>query len=184
MVPTTPGCLPLPKCRRLYRGGMKREEWITQWATSAVEWVEDRTVLRAGGSRVYESAPCIWTRLQRGSSTRGHIGVFLHSSREEALSAAADFAVDVLGGSDSRELANRLYEAGRYEELLELYERVHISGDAILRVEWGLPVGDLSAVDGLRREEPSAAADPDGDKRLDDWLHGLSDDDRDDDLGR
>ena len=158
-------------------GGMERQEWITQWASSAVEWIEDRTVLRADGSQILESAPCFWTRLQRGSSTGGHIGVYLHRSREEALSAAANFAVDALGGSDSRVLANLLYEAGRHEELLELYERVHVSGDAILKVEWGLPVGDLSTVDGLLREVPPAAAGADRDERLDDWLHGLDDDD-------
>jgi len=180
MVPTTPGCIPLPIAGGSIVGRMKREEWITQWATSAVEWIEDRAVLRSDGSQAYESAPCIWTRLQRGSSTQGHIGVYLHTSRDEALSEAANFAVDVLGGSDSSELADRLFEAGRYGELLELYERVHISGDAILRVEWGLPVGDLSTVDGLRREVPSAAAEANGDKRLDDWLHGLNDDDDDD----
>lgn len=156
-------------------GGMERQEWITQWASSAVEWIEDRTVLRADGSQTLESAPCFWTRLQRGSSTGGHIGVYLHRSREEALSAAANFAVDALGGSDSRVLANLLYEAGRHEELLELYERVHVSGDAILKVEWGLPVGDLSTVDGLLREVPPAAAGADRDERLDDWLHGLDD---------
>lgn len=142
--------------RQSYIDGMKRERWVARWAATAVEWIEDVTVFRTDGSRVVETAPCIWTRLHRGSSTQGHVNVFLHSSREEALAAAVDFAIDVLGGGSNRDIADQLYEAGRYDELLDLYERTHVSGDAILRVEWGLPVGDMSGVDGLRREESAS----------------------------
>ena len=84
------------------------------------------------------------------------------------MTAAAEFAVDVLGHSD---VATRLYEAGRYEDLLALYERTHVSSDAILRVVWGLPVGDVSGVKGARRVEeqpPYVDHHPDGDDD-DDW---------------
>lgn len=36
---------------------------------------------------------------------------------------------------------------------MALYERTHVSSDAILRVVWGLPVGDVSGVKGARRVE-------------------------------
>ena len=112
-------------------------------------WSEDVVRIRPDGSRLIEASPCIWTRLHRGSSTHGQIHVFLHSSKYEALEAGAVFAIEVLGGSD---VPDQLYRDHRYEELLALYES-HAPGN-ILRVEWGLPVGDLDDVDDLHREVP------------------------------
>lgn len=130
---------------------MKRKAWIKQWAAGATEWSEEVVMIRPNGSRVVEASPCIWTRLHRGSSTAGRINVFLHSSKAEALEAGALFAVDVLGDSDE---AVQLFRDHRFKKLLELYERTYVHHDAILRVEWGLPVGDLGGVDDTYRETP------------------------------
>lgn len=128
---------------------MNRDEWSSAWAVEAVEWSEDVTMVRADGYREIEATPSIWSWLHRGSSTRGRIHVYLHPSRDEARQAAANFAVNALGS----ELAGRLYRSGRYEELCELYESTHFTGDGILRVEPSFPEGDLSDVDGAWREE-------------------------------
>lgn len=137
---------------------MSKDEWLCTWVLAATDWPEAVTRLRRTGTRDIEAAPRIWSRLHRGSSTGDSVHVFLHLSRDEALQAAADFAVEALGG----DVAYQLHRTGRFEELCELYERTHLSGNGILRVEWAHPEGDLAEVDGVWRNEPT----PDGDPTL------------------
>lgn len=130
---------------------MNRDEWTAAWAVEAVHWSEDVTAVRADGYREIEATPSVWTMLHRGSSTKGHIHAYLHRTRDDALHAAALFALEALNAPE----AGRLYRAGKYEELCAFYERTHFTGDGILRVEPSDVMGDRTDVDGTWRQELS-----------------------------
>ncbi|MEH6374156.1 hypothetical protein V7793_07420 [Streptomyces sp. KLMMK] len=75
------------------------------------------------GTTVTELAPAVWTLAHRGYSGPGRLDVWTYPTREAALKAGADLAMAC--GMDEESKAQALYQGGKYEELLSLYERHH-----------------------------------------------------------
>ncbi|MFJ1756526.1 hypothetical protein [Kitasatospora sp. NPDC088134] len=75
------------------------------------------------GAVTTELAPAVWTLAHRGYSGSGRLDIWTYTSRKSALKAGADLAMAC--GMDENAKARSLYTAGRYEELLSLYESEH-----------------------------------------------------------
>ncbi|MER7671239.1 hypothetical protein ABTY61_22615 [Kitasatospora sp. NPDC096128] len=75
------------------------------------------------GETTTELAAAVWTLAHRGYSGSGRLDIWTYPSRKHALKAGADLAMAC--GMDEHEQARSLYQAGRYDELLALYESHH-----------------------------------------------------------
>ncbi|MFC9330793.1 hypothetical protein [Kitasatospora sp. NPDC057015] len=80
-------------------------------------------VFHPGGDTTTELAPAVWTLAHRGYSGSGRLDIWTYTSRKRALKAGADLAMAC--AMDDHEAARSLYGAGRYEDLLALYESHH-----------------------------------------------------------
>lgn len=74
----------------------------------------------------------VWTLAHRGYSGGGRLDVWVYPTREAALLAGADLAMQA--GLDEDPNAAALFTAGRYAEVLERYEQTH-PDTHILRVQ-------------------------------------------------
>ncbi|MFI1259185.1 hypothetical protein ACH4U6_36410 [Streptomyces netropsis] len=81
---------------------------------------------------VTELAPAVWTLAHRGYSGSGRLDVWVYPSRKTALKAGADLAMAC--GMDEEAEAQSLYLAGKYQDLLAMYERHH-PDTHVLRVQ-------------------------------------------------
>jgi hypothetical protein len=87
-------------------------------------------VVHDGGS------PAIWTLVHIGYSGSGRCDVWVYRTEIEALSAAAELAVETYGGSPHAAAMEKLREKHKLREVLRLYEELEPPGH-VLRVQLG-----------------------------------------------
>jgi hypothetical protein len=70
-------------------------------------------------------APAVWTLAHRGYSGNGRLDVWVYRTKNAALRAGAELACLCMSEADEYRAARRLFDAGLYQQVLDLYEDTH-----------------------------------------------------------
>lgn len=87
-----------------------------------IQDIDCERALRPDGEMEVRQAPGVWTLAHRGYGGGRALGVWAYPSEEDACRAGAVLALDCLGVIEDP-TGRELFDAGRYRDVLDWYER-------------------------------------------------------------
>ncbi|WP_221357725.1 hypothetical protein [Streptomyces beigongshangae] len=79
---------------------------------------------RSDGSTQTTRAPAVWTLAHRGYSGSGRLDVWVYATKRDALREGAFLAI-ACGLDGEKDQARRDFEAGRYQKVMDCYEKTY-----------------------------------------------------------
>ncbi|MFJ7250166.1 hypothetical protein ACIQWA_36780 [Kitasatospora sp. NPDC098652] len=80
---------------------------------------------RAGQPVETARKPAVWTLAHRGYSGSGRLDVWVYRTKKAALRAGAELACICFAHPEEQQAARTLFNAGKYQQVLDLYEDTH-----------------------------------------------------------